>query len=63
MMVHGLANVKYINFCCILDYLRHCASTIKVEVYPEDGSRMFLQNVNFHVPNPKHVAITYNTTT
>jgi hypothetical protein len=56
-------NVNYINFCCILDSLRHCASTIKAEVYPEEGSNMFLRNADFHVPNPKYVVITYKTTT
>ena len=55
-------DVHYINFCCILDYLRHCASTIKADVYPEEDSSLFLRNVDFHVPDPKHVAITYKTT-
>jgi hypothetical protein len=63
MMKDGLAKVIYIHFFCILDYLRHSASTIKAEVYPEEDGRMFLRNVDFHVPYPKHVAITYSTTT
>jgi len=55
-------DVNYINFCCILDYLRHCASNIKAEFYPEEGSSMFLRKAEFHVPNPKYVVITYKTT-
>jgi len=54
--------INYINFCCIFDYLRHSASDNKGEVYPEEGSSMFLRNADFHVPDPKHVAITYRTT-
>jgi hypothetical protein len=56
-------DVSFINLCCILDYSRHCASTIKVEVYPEEGGSMFLRNADFHVSDSKNVAITYKTTT
>jgi hypothetical protein len=56
-------HINNITFRCILDYLRHRASIVNAEIYPEEGSSIFFRKAYFHVPHPQHAAITQKNTT